>query len=163
MPMPMILFTISALIAFGLDRLSEVVIINLLNLASVHAISVWPPYFQLIVARNKGIDFGLLSDDFGRWALVAFATTISLGMAIWVRNKRGWILPLAIGAVVGGALGNAFDRVFYGAVVDYLNISCCGIKNPYSFNVADIFITCGTVLAAVAYKHQGKYGLPDPG
>ena len=131
----MIRFTISALIAFGLNRLSEVVIINLLDLASVHAISVWPPYFQLIMVWNKGINFGLLGDDFGRWALVAVATTISLGMAVWVRNKRGWILPLAIGAVVGGALGNAFDRVFYGAVVDYLNIKLLRDQKP-------VFLQC---------------------
>ncbi|MGR2928750.1 signal peptidase II, partial [Acidithiobacillus ferriphilus] len=58
-------------------------------------------------------------------------------------------LPLATGAVVGGALGNAFDRVIYGAVVDYLNMSCCGINNPYSFNVADVLITCGTVFIAI--------------
>ena len=44
------------------------------------------------------------------------------------------------GAVVGGALGNAFDRVIYGAVTDFLNMSCCGINNPYSFNIADVLI-----------------------
>jgi signal peptidase II len=48
-----------------------------------------------------------------------------------------------VGMIVGGALGNALDRVVYGAVADFLNMSCCGIQNPFTFNVADIFIFAG--------------------
>ena len=47
--------------------------------------------------------------------------------------------------MVGGAMGNVIDRVFYGAVADFLNMSCCGINNPYAFNVADIAIFIGAV------------------
>ncbi|WP_436395810.1 signal peptidase II [Acidithiobacillus ferriphilus] len=147
--MPMLRMAVSALIALSLDLFSEVVIIHWLDLPSVHTIQVWPPYFNLVMAWNTGIDFGLLSNYGGRWLLVVFPIAVSLGLTAWVRNKRGWLLPLATGAVVGGALGNAFDRVIYGAVVDYLNISCCGINNPYSFNVADVLITCGTVFIAI--------------
>jgi signal peptidase II len=147
--MPMLRMAVSALIALSLDLFSEVVIIHWLDLPSVHTIQVWPPYFNLVMAWNTGIDFGLLSNYGGRWLLVVFPIAVSLGLTAWVRNKRGWLLPLATGAVVGGALGNAFDRVIYGAVVDYLNMSCCGINNPYSFNVADILITCGTVFIAI--------------
>jgi signal peptidase II len=147
--MPMLRMAVSALIALSLDLFSEVVIIHWLDLPSVHTIHVWPPYFNLVMAWNTGIDFGLLSNYGGRWLLVVFPIAVSLGLTAWVRNKRGWILPLATGAVVGGALSNAFDRVIYGAVVDYLNMSCCGINNPYSFNVADVLITCGTVFIAI--------------
>lgn len=147
--MPMLRMAVSALIALSLDLFSEVVIIHWLDLPSVHTIQVWPPYFNLVMAWNTGIDFGLLSNYGGRWLLVVFPIAVSLGLTAWVRNKRGWLLPLATGAVVGGALGNAFDRVIYGAVVDYLNMSCCGINNPYSFNVADVLITCGTVFIAI--------------
>jgi signal peptidase II len=63
-----------------------------------------------------------------------------------VRNKRGWLLPLAAGAVVGGALGNALDRVIYGAVADFINMSCCGINNPSSFNIADALIFLGAFI-----------------
>ena len=45
--------------------------------------------------------------------------------------------------IVGGALANALDRVIYGAVADFLNMSCCGIQNPFTFNIADIFIFAG--------------------
>jgi signal peptidase II len=47
--------------------------------------------------------------------------------------------------VIGGAIGNVFDRLLYGAVADFLNMSCCGFENPYSFNVADISIFIGAV------------------
>ncbi|MEY2333239.1 signal peptidase II [Acidithiobacillus ferrianus] len=150
--MPMLRMIVSALIAFSLNRFSEVVIIYWLDLASVHTIHVWPPYLNFVMAWNTGIDFGFLSNYGGRWLFVAFPIAVSLGLIAWVRNKRGWILPLATGAVVGGALGNAFDRVAYGAVADYLNMSCCGINNPYSFNVADVLITCGTVFIVIGHK-----------
>ncbi|MHB1494776.1 MAG: signal peptidase II [Acidithiobacillus sp.] len=117
--MPMLRMAVSALIALSLDLFSEVVIIHWLDLPSVHTVHVWPPYFNLVMAWNTGIDFGLLSNYGGRWLLVAFPIAVSLGLTAWVRNKRGWILPLATGAVVGGALGNSFDRVIYGAVVGW--------------------------------------------
>ena len=52
---------------------------------------------------------------------------------------------VACGFLVGGAAGNAIDRLFHGAVVDFLNVSCCGINNPFAFNVADIFIFFGAI------------------
>ena len=75
---------------------------------------------------------------------------------IWGCNKSGWLRPLAIGAIVGGALGNAFDRVFYGAVADFLNMSCCGITNPSSFNVADAFIFCGALFLVVGGRTASR-------
>jgi len=152
--MPLLRMAVAAVIAFGLDRLSKIVIIDWLDLGSVHVIRVWPPYLDFVMAWNTGVNFGLLGDYSNRWALVAFAVVFSAGLTIWARNKRGWILPLAIGVAVGGALGNAWDRVIYGAVADYLNMSCCGIHNPYSFNVADIFVVCGMVLIAINIEDQ---------
>ena len=54
-------------------------------------------------------------------------------------------MRLSAGVLIGGALGNVVDRVAYGAVADFLNMSCCGIDNPFSFNVADIAIFVGAV------------------
>jgi len=59
---------------------------------------------------------------------------------------------LGAGLVVGGAIGNALDRVIYGAVADFLNMSCCGLNNPYVFNVADIAIFAG---AGLLIWHSG--------
>jgi signal peptidase II len=88
--------------------------------------------------------------------LIALAIALSLGLIVWARNKRGWLLSLAVGVVVGGALGNAYDRVIFGAVADYLNMSCCGISNPYAFNVADVFVVCGMVLIAMNFESAAE-------
>ena len=53
------------------------------------------------------------------------------------------------GLLIGGELGIDYDRIRYGAVVDFLNMSCCGIENPYAFNVADIFIFIGAIGLAI--------------
>lgn len=150
--MPLVRIALSAVIAFGLDRLSKLLIVQWLDLRSVHVIPVWPPYLNLVMAWNTGINFGLLGGHSSRWALVAVSIAFCIGITAWARHVRGWLLPLTIGAVVGGALSNALDRVLYGAVADYLNMSCCGIANPYSFNVADIFVVCGMVLLAITIE-----------
>lgn len=149
----MFLFAIFSLVAFGLDRLSKIVIIHQLDLASAHIVKVWPPYLNFVMAWNKGINFGLLSVH-NQWVLVILAFAVSLWLTFWVRNKRGWLMPLAVGTIVGGALGNAFDRVFYGAVADYLNMSCCGLSNPFSFNVADALIFCGVAIMIFSTEYH---------
>ena len=85
--MPMLRMAVSALIALSLDLFSEVVIIHWLDLPSVHTIHVWPPYLNLVMAWNTGIDFGLMSNYGGRWLLVAFPIAVSLGLTAWVRTS----------------------------------------------------------------------------
>jgi signal peptidase II len=102
---------IATIVAFGIDRLSKVVIVEGLHLASVQKFAVWPPYLNFVMAWNKGVNFGFLNSFDARWFLVAISITVSLALMLWVRNKSGWIPCLATGAVVGGALSNAYDRV----------------------------------------------------
>ena len=142
----------AAFIAFGVDRLSKVVIVEWLNLASVQKISVWPPYLNFVMAWNKGVNFGFLNSFDARWVLVTISIAATLALTLWARNKSGWVLTLAAGAVAGGALGNAYDRIIYGAVADYINVSCCMINNPYSFNVADVLIFGGA--AFLVFGHE---------
>jgi signal peptidase II len=63
----------------------------------------------------------------------------------WGRKFTGWFGAALVGCIVGGALGNTVDRLVYGAVADFLNMSCCGWRNPFSFNVADIAIFVGAI------------------
>jgi signal peptidase II len=147
---------IAGLVAFGLDRLSKVVIVQGLDLASVHRIPVWPPYLNFVMAWNKGVNFGFLNAFDARWLLVAISIVVSIALALWVRNKSGWVVPLAAGAIIGGALGNAYDRVVYGAVADYLNMSCCTINNPYSFNVADVLIFGGAIVLMWGHEAEAR-------
>lgn len=143
----------ASVLAFGLDRLSKIIIVHGLDLISVQAILVWPPYLNFVMAWNKGVNFGFLNNFDARWVLVAVSVIVSLVLALWASKQSGWVLPLASGTLIGGALGNAYDRVIYGAVADYLNVSCCGINNPYSFNVADVLIFGG---AAFLIERNGQ-------
>ena len=152
----MLRMALAALIAFGLDRLSKVVIVHGLDLVSVHRIPVWPPYLNFVMAWNKGVNFGFLNAFDARWVLVAISVVVSVALALWVRNKSGWMVPLAAGAIIGGALGNAYDRVVYGAVADYLNMSCCTIDNPYSFNVADVLIFGGAIVLMWGHEADAR-------
>lgn len=135
-----------ALLAFLCDQLPKLFVLRALDLAAVNVIPVWAPYFNLLMAWNKGVNFGIAGQFDLRWVLIAFSVVVSIGLAWWVRDKKGWIFPLAAGLVAGGAFGNAIDRVVYGAVVDFLNVSCCGIRNPYAFNIADVLIVLGAAL-----------------
>ena len=144
-----------ALTAFALDQISKIVVIHWLDLASIHVIPVAPPYLVFVMAWNEGMNFGILSHKNNRWVFVAVGLAVALAMVAWARTTRGWIMPLAMGFVVGGALGNVFDRLVYGTVADFLNMSCCGIANPYSFNVADIFIFLGAALLIVFSRRTG--------
>jgi len=67
----------------------------------------------------------------------------------WSRKLKGNFAPILIGLIIGGAVGNVIDRVRFGAVIDFLNMSCCGINNPYIFNLADIFVFTGLVFLLV--------------
>ncbi len=65
-------------------------------------------------------------------------------------------MQIAAGLLIGGALGNVIDRALYGYVLDFLNMSCCGIRNPYVFNLADVFIFAGAIGLAFFDDAPGK-------
>lgn len=159
--MPLLRILAGAAIAFGLDRLSKILVVHWLDLGSAGIIDVKPPYLVLKMAWNKGINFGVFRLHDSQWVLVVSSVVISLVLMVWARNKKGWLQPLAVGTIVGGALGNAVDRVIYGAVADYLNMSCCGIQNPFAFNVADVFIFGGVLLLIIGGRTESEPGLMD--
>ncbi|TNE65730.1 MAG: signal peptidase II [Rhodobacteraceae bacterium] len=137
---------LAALITFVIDQLSKWAVVQGMNLKEVGQIDVLPPYLVFHMAWNRGANFGLLSGhgDLLRWGWVVLAVVISTWVMFWVRRERFSVLgQISAGLLVGGALGNAIDRIVYGAVADFLNMSCCGFTNPYSFNVADIAIFAG--------------------
>ncbi len=137
---------IAAAVIFVIDQLSKWVVVHVMGLDARGIIEVWPPFLEFRMAWNHGINFGLFSGqgDLTRWVLVAVALGIVLFVLVWLRrDPPGWPGLIAGGVLIGGALGNVVDRLLYGAVADFLNMSCCGIDNPYAFNVADIAIFAG--------------------
>jgi signal peptidase II len=107
-------------------------------------------FFNIVMVWNRGITFGLLGmgGDAMRWALVAGAVAVSAGLLLWLARTGDRLLGLALGAVIGGALGNVLDRIFYGKVADFLDFHLYGWHWP-AFNLADSAIVCGVALIAL--------------
>lgn len=135
---------LATLVAFLLSQLSKFAVIDGLNLREVFEIKVFPPLLTFRMGWNEGVNFGLFSDANARWILVAVALVLVGAIYVWLmREKPGRIGALSGGILIGGALSNVADRLLYGAVADFLNVSCCGISNPFIFNVADIAVFAG--------------------
>lgn len=131
---------------FLLDQASKYLVVHVMDLRTLGAIDVLPPFINLRMAWNYGINFGILAGDgpLTRWILIAVAVVISCAVLWWVHtDPAGRWHRIAAGLLVGGALGNVIDRLIYGAVADFLNMSCCGINNPFAFNIADIAVFVG--------------------
>jgi signal peptidase II len=134
--------------AFITDQASKFLVLNALNLREVMHIEVLPPFLQFHMAWNRGVNFGLFSDtpEAVKWVLIGLALVICGFVLHWVRREPpGKWGMISAGLLIGGALGNVIDRLLFGAVVDFLNMSCCGIKNPYAFNLADVWIFAGAI------------------
>ena len=151
-----------AAVTFVLDQLTKWLVVHVMGLAQKGEILVFPPFLQFRMAWNYGINFGLLSGerDITRWVLIAVAIGIVLLVLVWLRrDPPGRMGFVSAGLLIGGAVGNVIDRLLYGAVADFLNMSCCGIDNPFAFNVADIAIFAGAIgLALMPGKPEGKNG-----
>jgi signal peptidase II len=133
---------------FLADQASKYLVVHFMSLRELGRIDVFPPYLNLRMAWNRGVNFGLFSQDSDamRWVLIALALVISGTVLWWVyRDRPGRAGLVGAGLLVGGALGNVMDRLLYGAVADFLNMSCCGIANPYAFNVADMAVFLGAI------------------
>lgn len=150
-----------SLITLVLDQASKFAVVRWLDLATAHVIPVVPPYLMFKMAWNQGANFGVFKQH-NQWPLIALSVAVSLTMILWTPRTRGRIAPFAGGMVIGGALGNALDRILYGAVADFLNMSCCGLENPYAFNVADAAIFLGAALLLISGIIRGHARRKEP-
>ena len=138
--------TRTALTVILLDQASKYLVVHFLNLKTRGVIMVYDPFLVFRMAWNEGINFGLFSEygDVMRWVLIVLSLVVGGWIVWWMhRDRSGPFVQISAGLVVGGAIGNVIDRLAYGAVADFLNMSCCGYENPWSFNVADIAIFVG--------------------
>jgi signal peptidase II len=108
------------------------------------------PFFDIIAARNPGISYSLLSahSPAGRWALVGFTLLATALIGGWLWRTTTRVVALALGLIVGGALGNAIDRFSYGWVADFYYFHV-GDFHWYVFNLADVAIVAGVGLLLV--------------
>ncbi|WP_297340690.1 signal peptidase II [Pseudophaeobacter sp.] len=147
--------------AFLLDQASKYLVIHWIGLSRRLSIDVLPPLLNFRYGENTGINFGLFGDgtESARWILIALSLAICLALVLWIGRGRdkGALMQVSAGLVIGGALGNVADRLLYGYVLDFLNMSCCGLNNPYVFNLADVFIFAG---AAGLILFEGRIKKP---
>ncbi len=131
-----------ALLVLVLDQASKWVIL-LVVMDPPRAIEV-TGFFNLVLAYNRGVSFGLFSSDsaYGPFLLAGIAMVIAIGVLFWARSQRHFLPILAAGMIVGGALGNLIDRLVHGAVVDFLDVHVQGYHWP-AFNLADCGIVVG--------------------
>jgi signal peptidase II len=139
-------FSIAALI-FGLDQLAKWVVTGPLQLREVGQV-VLLPIFNLTYTENNGISLGLLNatNPVGRWMLVALTSVIAIGVAYWIGKEKNRFDQLALGMVLGGALGNILDRVRFGYVVDFADLHFGDFRPFLVFNVGDAAISIGVVI-----------------
>jgi len=105
------------------------------------------PFFNLVSAWNRGVSFGMFDSDLPwmGWVLSALALAIVAFLVNWLRKTDRRHLAIAIGMIIGGAIGNVIDRAVHGAVFDFLDVFVGRYHWP-AFNVADSGITVGAVI-----------------
>ena len=136
-----------ALVVFLLDQLSKWVVSGPLALQSAGQIYVLP-IFNLTWTENYGISLGLLNarTATGQWLLVAMTSAIAIGVAWWLGREKQRGDQVALGMVLGGALGNILDRLRFGYVVDFADLHFGGFRPFLVFNVADAAISIGVAI-----------------
>ena len=141
---------IIALITFVIDQ-----IIKSLSLVYLINIPIIPNILSLTYAKNYGIAFSMLKEKriiiIAIWILLISFLIYVLKKDYISKNKDTWLVNIAFGILFGGILGNLFDRIVRGFVIDYINVSFFSI-----FNLADIAITFGVVLLIIDNIKESK-------
>jgi signal peptidase II len=137
-----------ALIVFGLDQLAKWIVTGPLGIDAIGDQLVLLPIFNFTYTENQGISLGLLNatNPVGRWMLVAVTTAIAVGVAVWIGREKNRIDQVALGMVLGGALGNILDRVLHGYVIDFLDLHFGDVRPFLVFNVGDAAISIAVAI-----------------
>ena len=144
----------------GLDQLTKLLSILLLR----NSITIFSGFLDLDLAQNTGISFGIFSNVDGEWQFYLLIAQIAITTAIFLYYliRQKYLTKMAkygLRFILAGGLSNLVDRVFYGAVVDMLDLSFLGI-HLFTCNFADIYITFGLILSAT-FKHLKKQNPVD--
>ncbi|MBS0361263.1 MAG: signal peptidase II [Proteobacteria bacterium] len=142
-----------AVLVVIVDQAVKYWILNILHLGEGQSVPlVWP--LRLTGVWNPGVSFGFLQSHQGiaRWLLTAFSAIVAVALIGWVRKSDRPLFATALGLVIGGAVGNAIDRVHLGQVADFIDASA--LHFPWIFNIADSAITIGICLLLLDMLRQ---------
>lgn len=136
-------------VVVALDQISKVAVVGAFAL---HEQMPLIPYFNLTLAHNPGAAFSFLSDAAGwqRWFFTAIALGVSVAIVVWLKRlpaSNRWV-AISLSLILGGALGNVWDRITLGYVIDFLDFYINQWHWP-AFNVADSAITIGAVMLGI--------------
>ncbi len=144
---------IAAIATLAIDQASKLWLLYVFDIGHRGTVQV-TPFFDLVLAWNIGISFGWFQNDsqIAQIALMIVKAVAVIALAIWMARSRTLIATVALGLIIGGAIGNAIDRFAYGAVLDFalFHLRIGGKPfNWYVFNLADVAIVAG--VAALLY------------
>lgn len=145
---------LAALIALMADQLTKTLAEQWLGGTDL----VVTPFFNLVLLRNPGVSFGLFQSTFiqsGPWLPSALALGIVAGLSVWLLRTRRCLDAVALGSIIGGALGNVVDRIVRGAVTDFLDFHLAGYHWP-AFNMADVAVVTGASLLVLSSFRSDK-------
>ncbi|HYH17805.1 MAG TPA: signal peptidase II [Azospirillum sp.] len=144
-----------AALVIVLDQVTKWWILSIMQ--PPHVIEVLP-FFNLVLVWNQGVSFGLFSHEaeIMPYVLSAVALGIAGVLLSWLRRADRWFVALALGMVIGGAIGNIIDRLRFGAVVDFLDVHAMG-WHFWVFNIADSGISVGVALLVI----DGLFATPE--
>lgn len=136
----------SAFLMLLIDQAHKLWMLNVYDIVSRQPVQVLP-FFDLVMAWNKGVSYSLFEadSDLERYGLLTVTTAATLFLAVWLWRAQTRLSGLALGLIIGGAIGNGIDRVAYGAVADFFHFHV-GTFSWYVFNLADIGIVAGVGL-----------------
>jgi signal peptidase II len=144
-----------------LDQASKLWLVNLSPVASGGRVALLP-FLDLVYQRNPGISYSLfeMRGPGGQLLLAGFAFAVSAGLTLWLLRMTEPLRAAAVGLIVGGAIGNAFDRLTLGGVADFISLHAFGFY-WYIFNIADVAIVAGVLGLMYESLVNGRKGAPN--
>ena len=149
-----LIYTIASIILL-LDQLIKVIVVN--NMELHQEIKIIKNFFSIYYVKNTGAAFSILGNQTLLLIVVSCLCLILIKEYIKKEKNITTISMTSLGLIVGGTLGNLFDRIIYHAVIDYLSFDIFKYSFPV-FNLADIAITIGTFLLVIGYIIENRAG-----
>jgi signal peptidase II len=147
---------LAAVVALVLDQVHKYWMLDIYRIGERGRVVI-TPFFDLVMAWNKGVSYGFFPQQgsAGQLVLIVVSLIAVAGLLVWMANSMTRFAALSLGLIIGGALGNLTDRFVYGAVADFFHFHY-GDLSWYIFNVADVAITAGVIGLILDWMRQPR-------